>query len=57
MGTVIIFSLVSILSLIGFITAAKNKNILGFIFGIISFALFGWFAIMTVIHSGYPSFT
>lgn len=54
MGLVIIFSLVAILAAFGVWSALKNKNILGIIFGTASFAVFGWFAIMTVIKSGYP---
>ncbi|MGE8204506.1 DUF2759 domain-containing protein [Heyndrickxia sp. NPDC080065] len=54
MGTVIIFALVTLLALIGTITAFKNKNPMGIIFGLITLGVFGWFTVMTVIHSGYP---
>ncbi|WP_018661523.1 DUF2759 domain-containing protein [Heyndrickxia acidiproducens] len=57
MGTVILFGLVTILAFIGMITAVKKKNGLGFMFGFITFALFGWFTVMTVVHSGYPALT
>lgn len=54
MGTVIIFALVALLAGIGTITALKNKNILGIIFGAGTFAVFGWFVVMTLLHDGFP---
>lgn len=55
MGTVIIFALVAILAIFSSLSALKNKNILGAIFGILTLCVFGWFAVMTLINSGYPS--
>ncbi|MDQ0175178.1 DUF2759 domain-containing protein [Bacillus chungangensis] len=55
MGTAIIFALVAILALFGFLSALKNKNILGFIFGFGTFAVFGFFSLMTFIKSGFPA--
>jgi len=55
MGTVIIFALVSILAAIGSVSSLKNKNLLGVLFAVGSFAIFGWFAIMTFIDSGFPA--
>ncbi len=55
MGTAIIFSLVTILALFGFFSALKNKNILGALFGIGTVAVFGFFSIMTIVKSGFPS--
>ncbi|GIN85488.1 hypothetical protein J6TS2_18740 [Heyndrickxia sporothermodurans] len=55
MGTVIIFALVTLLALFGLISAFKNKNPMGIIFALITLGVFGWFTVMTVIHSGYPS--
>ena len=57
MGLVIIFGLVTVLAAIGAFTALKNKNLLGAFWGIASFAVFGWFTVMTVIHSGFPTGT
>lgn len=57
MGIVIIFGLVTILAAIGAFTALKNKNLLGAFWGVASFAVFGWFTVMTVIHSGFPTGT
>ena len=37
MGTVIIFALVAILAIFSSLSALKNKNVLGSIFGILSF--------------------
>jgi hypothetical protein len=55
MGTVIIFALVAILAAFSSLSALKNKNILGSIFGILSFCVFGWFSVMTIINSGFPA--
>ncbi|KAA9026285.1 DUF2759 domain-containing protein [Niallia endozanthoxylica] len=55
MGTVIIFALVSILAAVGSVSSLKNKNLLGVLFAVGSFAIFGWFAIMTFINSGFPA--
>lgn len=54
MGLVIIFALVTLLSLYSTFSALKNKNLLGIIFGGGTLLVFGWFTIMTVIHHGYP---
>ena len=55
MGTVIIFALVAILAVFASLSALKNKNILGAIFGILSLVVFGLFAVMTLIDSGFPA--
>lgn len=55
MGLIIIFALVTILAAIGTISALKNKNILGVIFAGGSLVVFGWFTIMTLVNSGFPT--
>lgn len=55
MGLVIIFGLTAILAAFGTLSALKNKNVLGIVFGGGTFAVFGWFAVMTLIHSGFPA--
>ncbi|GIN73567.1 hypothetical protein J14TS2_40420 [Bacillus sp. J14TS2] len=50
MGTGIIFLLVALLAVFAVISALKNKNILGFLFGFGTLAVFGFFAIATLIH-------
>ncbi|MCJ7843407.1 DUF2759 domain-containing protein [Lederbergia sp. NSJ-179] len=50
MGTAIIFLLVALLAVFGSISALKNKNILGILFGVGTLAVFGFFAIATLIH-------
>lgn len=55
MGTVIIFALVTLLALFAVFKTIKNRNPLGFIWAILSLFVFGFFTIMTVIHSGYPA--
>ncbi|WP_232713416.1 DUF2759 domain-containing protein [Bacillus xiapuensis] len=53
-GLVIIFGLVAILAVFSTLSALKNKNILGILFGLGTVGVFGWFTVMTFIHSGYP---
>jgi hypothetical protein len=55
MGLMIIFLLVAILAGYGAFTALKNKNVLGIVFGGGTFLVFGWFAIMTLLHHGFPT--
>lgn len=55
MGLVIIFALVAILAGFGAVSSLKNKNILGFVFAAGSFVVFGGFAVLTLINSGYPA--
>lgn len=55
MGIVIIFALVALLALFGTISALKNKNLLGVVFGFGSFAVFGFFSVATLIYAGYPA--
>lgn len=55
MGTVIIFFLVAILAAIGTISALKNKNALGVLFAVGTCLVFGWFAVMTIMNSGFPA--
>lgn len=57
MGVVIIFGLVTLLTAFGALSALKNKNLLGAFFGVASFAVFGWFTVMTLVYSGYPTGT
>ena len=55
MGTAIIFLLVALLAVFGSISALKQKNILGIVFGLGTVVVFGLFAIATFIKSGYPT--
>ncbi|MCH6266627.1 MULTISPECIES: DUF2759 domain-containing protein [Neobacillus] len=57
MGLVIIFALVTILAALGGFRSLKKKNLLGAFWGIASFLVFGWFTVMTLINSGYPTGT
>ncbi|WP_042458374.1 MULTISPECIES: DUF2759 domain-containing protein [Neobacillus] len=57
MGLVIIFALVTILAALGALKSLKSKNFLGAFWGVASFAVFGWFTVMTLINSGYPTGT
>ena len=54
MGTVIIFILVAILCVPALFGALKNKNLLAILFSGATLVLFAWFAIMTILHNGYP---
>ncbi|MEE6450405.1 DUF2759 domain-containing protein [Bacillus sp. AFS001701] len=54
MGTVIIFILVAILCVPALIGSLKNKNFLAVFWSGATLVLFAWFAIMTILHNGYP---
>ncbi|HZG72158.1 MAG TPA: DUF2759 domain-containing protein [Chondromyces sp.] len=54
MVTAILFGLVALLAVFSTISALKNKNPLGFLFGFGTLAVFGWFTVMTILNSGYP---
>ena len=55
MGTVIIFLLVAILAAFGLIRSIKSKNLLGILFAFGSLAVFGSFAILTLLNNGFPA--
>jgi hypothetical protein len=55
MGLVIIFAIVTILAAFGGFSSLKNKNFLGAFWGVASFVTFGWFTVMTIVHSGFPT--
>jgi uncharacterized membrane protein YjgN (DUF898 family) len=55
MGLVIIFALITILGAFGTISTLKNKNILGLVFAAGTLVVFGWFTIMTLVNSGFPT--
>ncbi|SFA38033.1 Protein of unknown function [Parageobacillus thermantarcticus] len=57
MGTVIIFGLITLLALYGIVRSLRAKNILGILFALGTFAVFGWFTVMTVLHHGFPTGT
>ncbi len=50
----VIFGLVAILAVVGTFQAIKEKNLLSVVFNLLSAVVFGWFVIMTIVHSGYP---
>jgi len=52
---VVIFGLIAIFSAIGTVQAFKEKNLLGVVFNVGSFAIFAWFTVMTVWSHGYPA--
>ncbi|MEH7501431.1 DUF2759 domain-containing protein [Neobacillus drentensis] len=55
MGLVIIFALVTILAAYGGFSSLKNKNFLAAFWGVASFVVFGWFTVMTIVNSGFPT--
>jgi len=57
MGLVIIFALVAILAAYGGLKALKDKNLLAAFWGVASFLVFGWFTVMTILKSGFPTGT
>ncbi|MEH7303981.1 DUF2759 domain-containing protein [Neobacillus drentensis] len=57
MGLVIIFAIVTVLAAFGAFSALKTKNFLGAFWGVASFLVFGWFTVMTIVESGFPTGT
>ncbi len=55
MGLVIIFGITAIVGAFALVDAFKKKNKLGIAFALLTALIFGWFAVMTVINSGYPA--
>ncbi|ASS91906.1 MAG: DUF2759 domain-containing protein [Bacillaceae bacterium] len=54
MGTVIIFTLVTLLGIYAIFRSLKQKNILGILFALGTVAVFGWFTYKTIVHHGIP---
>lgn len=52
---VVIFGLVALFALWGVLRSVKNRNTLGFLLAGATLFVFGWFTVMTVINSGYPT--
>ncbi len=50
----VIFGLVTVLAVIGTFQAFKEKNVLGVLFNFGTFAVFGFFTVMTILNQGYP---
>ncbi|MBD3108132.1 DUF2759 domain-containing protein [Bacillus sp. AGMB 02131] len=48
MGFIVITAVVTILSGFSTLSALKNKNVLGIVFGAGTLGVFGWFTIMTI---------
>ncbi|MGL4521272.1 MAG: DUF2759 domain-containing protein [Bacilli bacterium] len=55
MPTVILFFIVAVFSGIGSWNSWKDRNLLGLAFGVPSFLIFGWFAVMTLVDNGFPA--
>ncbi|WLR43927.1 DUF2759 domain-containing protein [Bacillus carboniphilus] len=55
MGLIIIFSLVTLLSVYGLFRSVIEKNVLAIIFAFGTVAVFGWFTVMTILKHGYPT--
>lgn len=51
---IVIFALVTILAVFGTYQAFKEKNVLGVLFNFGTFAVFGFFTVMTVVNQGFP---
>ncbi len=49
MGLAIIFGLVAILAALGLLRSLKIKNLMAAGFAFLTFAVFGWFTVMTVL--------
>ncbi|WP_110111328.1 DUF2759 domain-containing protein [Bacillus sp. CGMCC 1.16541] len=55
MGLMIIFALTTLLGIFGAVSAMRNKNFLGLGFAVLTFGIFGWFTVMTILNHGYPT--
>lgn len=55
MGTVIIFSLVTLLGIFAIFRSLKNKNFLAVLFALGTVAVFGWFTFKTIVDNGFPA--
>ena len=51
MGFIVITALVTILSGFSTLSALKNKNLLGIVFGAGTLGVFGWFTFMTILKT------
>ncbi|MGN1387124.1 MAG: DUF2759 domain-containing protein [Bacillus sp. (in: firmicutes)] len=51
MGFIVITALVTILSGFSTLSALKNKNVLGIVFGAGTLSVFGWFTVMTIMKT------
>ncbi|MFJ7826784.1 Protein of unknown function [Psychrobacillus sp. OK028] len=51
---IVIFALVTLLAVVGTYQAFKEKNVLGVLFNFGTFAVFGFFTVMTVVNQGFP---
>ena len=51
MGFIVITALVTILSVFSTLSALKNKNLLGIVFGAGTLGVFGWFTFMTILKT------
>lgn len=50
----VIFGLVTVLAVVGTFQAFKEKNVLGVLFNFGTFAVFGFFTVMTIVNQGFP---
>lgn len=51
MGFIVITALVTILAGFSTLSALKNKNVLGVVFGAGTLGVFGWFTFMTILKT------
>lgn len=49
MALAIIFMLITLLALVAIFRELRKKNMLGFVFALITLVVFGWFSVMTFI--------
>ncbi|MGI2326584.1 DUF2759 domain-containing protein [Planococcus sp. YIM B11945] len=50
----VIFGLIAIFAAVGTVQTLKKKQVLGFLFNLVTFLVFGAFTVATVITQGYP---
>ena len=50
----VIFGLIAIFAAVGTVQTFKKKQVLGFLFNLGTFVIFGAFTVATIITQGYP---
>ncbi|TWT09132.1 DUF2759 domain-containing protein [Planomicrobium sp. CPCC 101079] len=50
----VIFGLIAIFAAVGTVQTFKQKQVLGFLFNLGTFVIFGAFTVATIITQGYP---
>lgn len=55
MGLIVLFLIIVALSFVTLFRAIKARHLLGIAFSTATILVFGWFSVMTILNSGYPT--